>query len=848
MNKNFQIKILIVLLSIFGMVINNAEAQKMIKIRGKVIDAKTKEPLPFVHVFFVGKNIGATTDFDGEYNISTQWASDKIEASFIGYHKLIKSVSKSKYQTIDFELKAEDYSLNEITVKAKKKRYRNKNNPAVAIIRKTIKNKKNNRKESLSYYEYEKYEKIEFDLNNITEKFQKRRAFKKFQFIFDHIDTSKINGKPYLPMYLKETASKVYFQQKPKSKKEYVRGSKMTGFEDYIDNEGVGFFIDEIYHDIDLYQNNIPLLTNQFVSPISDLAPAIYKFRIVDTVDVSGHNCFHLAFLPRQKGDFAFEGDLYITADSTFALIKADMDIMDGINLNFVNDLHISQEFDKIKDTCWMLTKDEVVVDFNIAKKGVGMFGRKNVSYRDFQFNRKRNDSIYSPLESIILADNYTEKPDDFWKNARHGELTKSEKGIYMMIDSIQEVPAFKRTMDVLVLLLAGYWNFGPIDIGQVNTFYSFNDVEGFRLKLGGRTSKKFSKRAEFAGYILYGFKDKRFKYSLSTKLSLNGRDINDPPENSLRIMYQEETNFPGMDMQFVNEDNFLLSFKRGVSDKLLYYKLIEIEQFKDWHSGISTGLMIKHIEQSPGGTLEFNYENSVMNTITSSEITARLRFAPNEKYYQGKNYRIPIISKYPVMELRYAQGIKGVLNSDFTYSKLTFNLFKRFYISPLGFSNFEFEAGKIFGTVPFPLMYVHRANQTYSYQLRSYNLMNFLEFVSDQYVSINLEHHFNGFFFNRIPLLKRLKLREIISFKGIYGGVTNANNPNVTDGLMLFPTDAAGNPTTFTLDKKPYIEISAGIGNIFKVFRIDVVKRLTYIDKPNVSNIGIRARFKFDF
>ncbi len=849
MYKPMQKKIYIIISCLFFIAASSStlHAQKMIHIKGKVIDAKTKEPLPFVLVY-VNKNVSATTDFDGFYSIKTQWASDKVIVSFTGYKKEVKSLTNKKYQNIDFELEPLDYGLEEVTVRARKKRYRNKNNPAVAIIRKTIKNKKKNRKESLSFYEYDKYEKIEFDLNNITEKFKKRRAFKKFQFIFDNVDTSKINGKPYLPLYLKETSAQVYYRKSPKSKKEYIKGTKMTGIEDYIDNEGVALFVDELYQDIDLYQNNIPLLTNQFVSPISDLAPNIYKFRIVDTVDVNGYKCFHLGFLPRQKGDFAFIGDLYITADSSFALIKADMNIVDGINLNFVNDLHISQEFAYINDKCWMLTKDEAIIDFNIGQKGVGMFGRKNVSYRDFRFDQKRNDSIYASLESIVRAENYDSRTDEFWKQARHGELSKNEKSIYEMIDKIQKVPAFKRTMDVMVLLLAGYWNFGKIDIGQVNTFYSFNDIEGLRLKFGGRTSPKFSKKLELSAYGLYGFKDEKFKYSISSKFSLNGRDLNDPPENTLRVMYQEDTNFPGMSMQFVNEDNVLLSFKRGVSDKLLYYKLAEIEHYMDWKSGISTGLRIKHIEQSPGGTLEFNYKNGNTNIIKSSEVVGRIRFAPNEKYYQGKNYRRPIISKYPIMELRYIQGIKGVLGSDFNYGKLTFNLFKRFYISPLGYSNCEFEAGKVFGQIPFPLMYVHRANQTYSYQLRSYNLMNFLEFVSDQYISLNLEHHFNGFIFNRIPLIKHLKLREIITFKGIYGGLTDANNPNVTDGLMLFPVDENGKATTFTLEEKPYIEVSVGIGNIFKVFRIDLVKRLTYLDKPNVSKLGIRARFKFDF
>jgi uncharacterized protein DUF5686/carboxypeptidase-like protein len=846
-------KLVISFVILFGLFLNSSMssimAQKMTSIRGVVIDSKSKEPLPFVNVYFVGKNIGTVTDFDGYYELETQWASGQIQTSYIGYHDLVKDISVGTNQTINFQLESQKYTLEEVQITAKRKRYRNKNNPAVELIRKVIANKDKNRIENAKLYEYDKYEKVEFDLNNINEEFRNRKALKNFQYIFQYVDTSEINGKPYLPVFLKETISKVYFRKSPKSQKEHVTGTKMIGFHEYIDSDGISYFIDHLYQDVNLYENNINLLTNQFTSPISSMSPSIYKFHILDTLELAGHECIKLAFQPRNKADFAFIGDLYITNDGNYSLVKAEMKVSDRINLNFVNDLKIIQEFKYTDDRYWILVKDELIVDFNIGEKGIGMFGKRTVHTDNFLFNQNRDNEVYAGIEKTSSIEGHSERDEEFWQQNRLVDLSEQEKNIYIMVDSVQNIPAFKRTMDIVMLLVAGYWNFGYVDVGPVNTFYSFNDVEGLRLRLGGRTSDKFSKMVRLDGYLLYGFNDERYKYSLSSTFSLNKRPLKERPRNDLKLLYQVETNFPGMEMMFINEDNFLLSFKRGIADKIIYYNMFEIEHVRDFKNGFSTTFSYRNLIQKPGGTLKFEYaDGSLDSEIVNSEFTSVLRFAPNEIYYQGMAYRTPVISKYPIFQLSYTQGIVGFINGDYTYGKLKFNFFKRYYLGPLGFTNTEIETGKVFGEVPFPLMFVHRANQTYSYQLRSYNLMNFLEFVSDEYVSVYIEHHFNGFIFNKIPLFKRLQFREIISIKGIYGNVTDKNNPDITPGLMEFPTDSEGNPTTFTLYDEPYMEASVGVGNIFKVFRVDLVKRLSYLDNPDVSDIGVRVRFRFEF
>jgi hypothetical protein len=825
-----------------------ASSQVKTKVSGIVTDASTGETLPFVNLIFVGKNIGTITDYNGRFEIVSQWASDSIKASFIGYQSQTKYIKPGGSYKINFQLKSTSTNLESFDVIAKKTKYKNKNNISVDLIRKVIANKKNNRLENLDYYAFNKYQKIELDLNNITEEFKSRKNFKKLQFIFDYEQISKLNNKPYLPIYLNEELSEIYFRKTPKSHKQYIMGTKQVSFNDYFDDQGINFLLQNVYQEIDLYKNNIALLTNQFVSPISDMGPITYMYFIVDTLEINGYEAIQIGFQPRNKASFAFIGNLYVTNDDRYAVVKVNMWVSDQINLNFVKDLMIDQEFVYTKDKAWTLFKDEIIIDYNLTENGLGMFGRKNVTYSNYVFDKQENDSIYSPINNVTYIDDYQSRTEEFWVKYRPSKLSEKEKGVYEMIDTLQTIPAFKRTMDIAVLLIAGYWNFGPFDLGPVNTFYSFNQVEGFRLRLGGRTSRKFSDKVMIEGYGLYGFGDQRWKYAIGTTFSLNKKPWDINPKQHIKLLYQNETVFPGMELQFINEDNFLLSFKRGVADKIYYYQNAEIEYFNDSGDGFSFGGKFKYLNKQPGGALVFDFRDFSIDNITTSEPSVFVRFAPNEKYYQGMEYKVPVINKYPIVKLSYAHSFQGLLGSDYGYDKLILNFFKRFYFSVFGYLDAEVEFNKLWGDVPYPLLNVLRANQTYSYQLYSYNLMNFLEFVTDRHISLNLQYFFNGYILNKIPLIKHLKLRLIATFKGVYGDLRDVNNPDINPNAMLFPTDLDGNTSTFSLKSKPYMETSIGIGNIFKFFRVDLVKRLSYLNNPNVREYGIRVRFKFDF
>jgi hypothetical protein len=678
-----------------------------------------------------------------------------------------------------------------------------------------------------------------------------RKSLKKFSFIFENIDTTKLEGAKILPIYMKETLSNYYYQKNPEKSKEIINADKMVSFDGYVNNQGMSEYLNYMYQNINIYDNTVTFVTNIFLSPIANSATKFYKYYIQDTTFIDGENCVKLFFSPRNNTDMLFNGFLYITLDGSFAVKKVDMSVNKNINQNWVKDVSIIQEFEYIQDFGRFIKSDEITIDFGVSKNSMGIFGQRKVIYNNYLINKIIPDSIFEETKILQLEDVY-EKNNEFWETNRPQELSKSEKGIYTITDSIKTIPAFKKTMDMLVLVIAGYKDLGKFEIGPVNTFYSYNPIEGNRLRFGGRTTPKFSEKINFDTYLAYGFLDKQFKYYIGTTYSLTKNTIYHFPVKYLKLSLQNETKIPGQELQFIQEDNILLSIKRGVNDKLFYDQTIKIEHLSEFENHFSYTFGYSFTKQEPAGSINFNTNDTdILSSdnqyINISEIYLNLRFAPQEKFYQGKQYRTPMTNKYPILNLYYNVGLK-TLGNNYNYQNLKINIYKRFYPGILGYTDMIFEAGKIFGEVSYPLLYMHRANQTYAYQLASYNLMNFLEFVSDEYISLNVDHHFNGFIFNKIPILKKLKLREVASGKILYGTLSNTNNPNYDNDLFKFPVDYEGNPITFTLEKEPYVEISVGVENIFKFFRVDVVKRLTYLNNPNVSDIGIRARFRFDF
>jgi hypothetical protein len=607
-----------------------------------------------------------------------------------------------------------------------------------------------------------------------------------------------------------------------------------------------------MYTPIDIYEPNLMLLSNQLLSPISDLAPTFYRFYLRDTVEMDGIKLVQLSFAPRNPNDLLFRGSMFITLDGNYAVQKIRMDLAKHANLNWTRELRIEQDFERGNDGRYHVVRSNILTEFALSKKASGgLVGERSVSYKNYIINQPAPDSVYEGKPEVIV-DAPASGADSFWIANRHTALSATEAKAYTNMDSLQHMKSYRRLMDWGTFLLAGYKAAGPFEIGPVNAFYSFNPVEGFRLRFGGRTTPKFSKRLYFETYAAYGFKDERWKYFVSGAYSFNGKSIYSFPLNFLRLSYQHDTKIPGQELQFVQEDNFLLSFKRGNNNKWLYNDIFIAEYVREFGKNISYTFGFKNWKQQPVGSIIYEKPgiNGTTNIpdITTTELSAELRWAPHEQFYQGKVYRIPIYNKYPIFRLRYISGIKGLVNGEYNYQQLTLNVFKRFYFSQFGYADVVAEGGNIFGQVPYPLLSIHRANQTYAYQLNSFNMMNFMEFVSDHYASVSTDYYFNGFIFNKLPLIKNLKLREVAGFKLVYGGVRKENDPAYNKETLLFPTDETGRTTTFSLAAKPYMEASVGISNIFKLLRVDLIKRLSYLNNPDVPKWGIRARAKFDF
>lgn len=822
-------------------------------VTGTIVDASSNQPLPFANIIFVGTTIGTTTDDRGAFTLQGTGSFTTVAASFVGYKTVNRVITPGTTQKLTIRLTADSQVLNEVVIHSgKRARYRNKNNPAVELIRNVISHREQNKIGHYAYASYEEYDKLQFSLSSLSNKISDRKIFQKYRFLLDNRDTTTLRGKSLLPIYLEEKLSEHYYRKSPEKTKVIVTGDKRVDFGQYFDNNGISIYLNRMYAEVDIYSNAIYLMTNQFLSPISSNAPTFYQYYLADTITVGNTKLAGLNFVPRNATDMLFEGKMYVTLDSNYAVQKIDLSINPKINLNWVRDLQIHQQFEPNTDGRYYLSKSDLMADFGISKgKGGGIFGQRSVSYRDYKTGEAKPDHFYDGQAQVVEA-GAASQPDEFWAINRHDTLSTAESKVYTNIDSLKNMPSFKRTMQAVTFVFAGYKSFGPFEIGPANTFYSFNPVEGFRLRVGGRTTPALSKRYYAETYAAYGFKDQRWKYFLSGTYSINNKSIYQFPQHYVRGSFQRDTKIPGQELQFVQEDNFLLSFKRGVNDKWLYNDTYRIDYVHEFMNHFSYSFGFRNWQQSPAGGLRFmragDDENTPTPTLTTSEFSAEARWAPNEQFYQGKIYRVPIFNRYPIFNLRFVAGVKGLFNGSYNYQSVTGTVSKRFFLSQLGYSYVTLQGGYIFGQVPFPLLIIHRANQTYAYQVNSYNLMNFLEFVSDRYASLNIDHSFNGFFFNKIPLLKALKWREAVSFKALYGGLRDQNDPKLNPSLYQFPVDAQGVPYTYSLNKKPYLEASVGVANVLKFFRIDLVKRINYLDHPNVSQWGIRGRATFDF
>lgn len=791
------------------------------KVRGKVVDAQTNEPLPYVNVSFKNTTQGTITSEKGEFFLESRSATDTLLVSFVGYKSAALKVKKGVYQEVSVSLEPESIELEAVVVKPGESQ-------ANRIIRNIIKNKDRNNPANFTY-SCKSYNKIQVDINNIDEDIKKRKVFNQFQFIWNYVDTNAITGKTYLPIFITESLSDYYYSANPKMEKEIIKATKMSG----VNNESVAQFTGKIYQSVNIYDNYINIFDQGLVSPISNSGLLFYKYILLDSMYIGNRWCYQISFRPRRKMEPTFTGDFWVN-DSTWAVVKAQIRLSDMVNLNFVNDMVATADFMPLNDTLWFPKQMTLFVDFNLTDKTTGFFGHKTISYSDVKLNADFPRDVAEMPTNLKVEDGALNQKEEFWAQSRPFELTPREAGIYQMVDSVQQVPMYKTFIDIIDMFVNYYYTVGYWEIGPYYQTYSFNEIEGNRFKVSGRTSNKFSKKVMFDAFLAYGDKDERFKWGIGSLYMINKN-----PREALGVRYKSDIEQLGQSPYALTEDNILTSFlRRNPNNKLTLVKDFTAYYEKEWFVGLSNKLTLSHRIIYPTVFIPFTPVSgaSDLRSITSSTITLNTRWIKDERYVSGEFEKVSLGSNWPEINFDITKSFKGFAGSDYDFWKLHLNYYHKFNVNPIGYARFIVDAGKIFGKVPYPLLQLHEGNETYAFDRYAFNMMNYYEFASDQYVSLYYEHHFQGFFLNHFPLLRRLKWREVATAKYLIGSISNENMQ-----VLQFPAGLGE-------VSKPYMEVSVGVENIFKVIRVDALWRLTHLDNPNIEPFGVRVGLQIIF
>lgn len=820
-------------------------------VKGVVRDSLTRDPLPFVAIFLRGSDRGIMTDENGKFFITTSVNFISLEVSTMGYTTKNVFVNKGETNNITVDLVPTGVALKELVVKPKKEKYSKKNNPAVEFVKRLMAQKHGYDPKNHDYYNYNKYEKITMGLNDFSEKQKKNWLMGKFKFIFDYLDTSEVSGKPILTVSVKEKVSDCHYRRSPESTKEIVRGTKRAGIDEAFDQESVQRFLEDVFREIDIFSNDVPMMQNRFVSPLSKIGVDYYKYYLSDTINVDGVKCIELSFSPFTPESFGFLGRIYVPLnDSTLFIKRVKLNVPKSINLNYVESITIIQDFVKAPDGTRIKTRDDMTVEFQIMKGTQGLYARRTTCYDNHNFDAPADLGVFDHEGKTFVNADAEFMPDEFWKENRQVPIKDKENAIKGLLTRLREVPIFYWTEKVITVLVSGYISTSKdskFDFGPMNTTLSGNPIEGMRMRVGGMTTANLSKHWFARGYVAYGMGDQKLKYNGELEYSFSEKKYHSRefPIHSIKLSHKYDVDQLGQHYFFTNMDNVFLALKRKRDDKMTYLRKTNLDYTLETESGFSLQLGFEHDIQEATQVLPFidGYGN-VYNRYREAMFNVTLRYAPGEKFYQTKSYRIPINLDAPVFTLTHTYAPKGFMGSMFTVNKTELSIQKRFWFSAFGYTDIILKAGKVWSEVSYPNLLLPNANLSYTIQPESYPLMNAMEFANDQYLSWDFTYWANGAILNRIPLIKYLKLREAFSFRGLYGKLKDSNNPELNNKLFRFPTSAHCKP----MDKEPYMEIGVGLDNIFTILRLDYVWRLTYRDTPGVDKSGLRIQLHFTF
>ena len=852
-------------------------AQHMIT--GQIIDAKTGEPIPFASAQYLGHGVGVASDIDGKFSIARHngW---QLTFTSVGYVSHTVAINSGIKDNIKISLKDDTRMLKEVTIKTKRQRYSRKNNPAVEMMKKVVAAKKKTDLDNRDFYQYNKYQKITLALNDFRPEVLDSPKYKKKQWLIDQIEACPYNNKLILPISVDETVSQKIYRKKPHDEKTIIKGINTQGINDLIQTGDIlNTVIKDVFTDVNIYDDQIRMLQYPFTSPIGKDAIAFYRYYIEDTLYVDKDLCYHLHFLPNNQQDFGFRGDLYILADSSWQVKRCEMTIPKKSDVNFVENMQVVQEFTQLPDGDWVLTVDDMFTEIKLASFLQKFAVIRNTRINDYAFDELPKQ-LFKGTKKEVKDVNAMMRSDEFWNQYRQVELTKGESQMGSFISNLENIKGFKYIIFGLKALIENFVETGTkkhpskVDIGPINTMITKNIIDGIRTRLSAQTTANLDSNLFFRGYVARGWDSKKWYYKGDVIWSFNKKEYlpREFPQRTLTFSSTYDVMSPSDKFMHTDKDNVFTAFKWAKVDKMMFYnrQSLTFEREEDW--GFRTTVQLKTEENEACGNLYFiptkyssdrslwtNWSNPAISSNTSmastasrkirtTELRAELRFAPGETFINTKQRRLPINLDAPVLTVSHTLGLKGVLGGQYNFNYTEASLYKRFWLKSWGKMDWLIKGGMQWEKVPFPLLIMPETNLSYIVQDYTFEAINNMEFPTDRFLSGQLNWDLNGKILNRIPLIRKLKWREWIGFRVLWGELTDRNNPYAaenanSDVVMYFPEGCyVINP------KRPYMELSLGIHNIFKIVHVEYIRRLNYNELPTAHKHGVRFMVRATF
>lgn len=808
-------------------------------VRGKVTDAGTGDPIPFANVVFKGTTTGGTTDFDGKFTIRAIRATDSIIASYIGYRPRSKAVKRGIDQVINIQLTEEKTNLQEVVVKAGE-------NPAWPILRGVVDNRDKNDKRRLDAYEYDTYTKTEVDIDHITDQFRQKKVMKKIAQVLDSIDrVVGEDGKPILPLFITEGVSKYYYRERPQLSTETILRTKINGV-GLDDGTMVSQLVGSTFQEYNFYQNWVPIINKNFVSPLADGWRLYYDYDLMDSVYLGDDFCYRIDFYPKSPLELAFTGTMWITKKE-YALKQMDASIGKEANVNFIDRIKIQQELTKTEAGQWLPMKNRVLINISeLSKQSVGLLAKFYTSNKNFVINKPHEQSFYERRINVA-EDAQVFGEEKYWDTLRHEPLSSTERSVYQMIDTLKNIPVVKTYTEIFKAIVDGYYSLGKVEVGPYLRTFTWNSVEGFRIQGGFKTNSKYSKKMTYGAMLAYGFDDHRVKASGFAERIIDRRKW-----TVIKLSARTDVVRLGIDDdQLASNQLFLTAVRWGNYRRAYYFDEISPSIKRDLFKGFSQRIAFRYTSFDP--TYPFAYYKDpgdalvpgapTYNKFETSEVFFESRYARDETYIQNGNERVSLgLRKWPAITFRYTRGIPTLFGSDYQFNKFRLQVDKRIRMGVLGVGMMTLAGEYIPDKLPYPLLGVHLGNQSFLYSQFAYNLMNFGEFVSDRYVTLRYRQFLEGLLLNRIPLMNKLKWRLVATTNIIYGELSQENRNLIASQT---PDGSATYPTGY-FSGTPYVEVGYGVENIFHFFRIDFIHRLTYLSKPDARPFGVLATVQF--